>query len=59
MNYFYLSIYSDRDLDQETEREEATCAPDLALIRDHQDLEADLEIIERSQEDLDHNSKLN
>jgi hypothetical protein len=51
-----MYIYSDQNPDPgiEIEKEEATCAPDLAQIPDHRNQEADPEIIKRGQEDPDH-----
>ena len=57
---FYVKIvfsivFLDQDQEIDIEKEEATCAQDLALILDHQNREADREIIKKGQEDPDHN----
>lgn len=47
-------FFLDQNQEIDIEKEEATCARDLALILDHQNQEADREIIKRGQEDPDH-----
>jgi hypothetical protein len=47
-------FFLDQDQEIDIEKEEAMCARDLALILDHQNQEADREIIKRGQEDPDH-----
>ena len=47
-------FFLDQDQEIDIEKEEATCDRDLALILDHQNQEADREIIKRGQEDPDH-----